>query len=126
MDEVALRIGAPAGEPTLVDPGVLVIRVMKEQDVDTASQLAEVLSRALLKAPWAIVVDMSALDGLDPRAVRVLAGAARWAGELDIGYALAGPSQAIVATLRAAGCLMLFDIHGSPGEALMALCGGPM
>ncbi|NMH97898.1 STAS domain-containing protein [Pseudonocardia acidicola] len=126
MDGAAEHAGGPAVELTLVDPGVQVIRVTDRPDADTTSQLAEVLAHVLLQSPWAIVVDLSALDGLDLHAVQVLTGAARWAGELDIGYVLAGPSQAAMTTLAAAGCRRLFEIHGTPGEALAALRDGPI
>jgi anti-anti-sigma factor len=94
--------------------GVPVVHASGCLDHGTAPGLQHVLGGQLAAAPWAIVLDLSALCVLKPDAVPTLVHVAYCAGEADIGLCLVTADHTISGTLATAGVHELFEIHPPP------------
>jgi anti-anti-sigma regulatory factor len=99
--------------------GVPVVHASGCLDQMTAPGLQQVLDEQLTTAPWAIVVDLSALSVLKPDAVPTLVHVACRAGEADIGLCLVTAGHTANGALGAAA--ELFEIYPTTGAALRAL-----
>ena len=99
--------------------GVPVVHASGCLDQMTAPCLQQVLDEQLTTAPWAIVVDLSALSVLKPDAVPTLVYVACRAGEADIGLCLVTAGHTANGALGAAA--ELFEIYPTTGAALRAL-----
>jgi anti-anti-sigma regulatory factor len=99
--------------------GVPVVHASGCLDQMTAPGLQHVLDEQLTTAPWAIVVDLSALSVLEPDAVPTLVHVACRAGEADIGLCLVTAGHTANGALGAAA--ELFEIYPTTGAALRAL-----
>jgi anti-anti-sigma regulatory factor len=99
--------------------GVPVVHASGCLDQMTAPCLQQVLDEQLTTAPWAIVVDLSALSVLKPDAVPTLVHVACRAGEADIGLCLVTAGHTANGALGAAA--ELFEIYPTTGAALRAL-----
>jgi anti-anti-sigma regulatory factor len=99
--------------------GVPVVHASGCLDQMTAPGLQQVLDEQLTTAPWAIVVDLSALSVLKPDAVPTLVHVACQAGEADIGLCLVTAGHTANGALGAAA--ELFEIYPTTGAALRAL-----
>lgn len=120
--------GRPANGPgsltvrvDLLRAGVPVVRASGCLDRLTAPDLRQVLDEQLDAAPWAIVVDLSAVSVLQPDAVPTLVDVAHSAGEADIGLCLVAVDGIVDGALAAAGVHDLFEIHPTMEAALDAL-----
>jgi anti-anti-sigma factor len=100
---------------------VPVVRASGCLDRLTAPDLRQVLDEQLDAAPWAIVVDLSAVSVLQPDAVPTLVDVAHSAGEADIGLCLVAVDGIVDGALAAAGVHDLFEIHPTMEAALDAL-----
>jgi anti-anti-sigma regulatory factor len=80
-----------------------------------------VLDDQFAAAPWAIVVDLSALSVLKPDVVPTLVHVACRAGEADIGLCLVTADHTVNGALATAGVHDLFEIHPTTEAALRAL-----
>jgi anti-sigma B factor antagonist len=90
-------------------------------DRTTAPDLQHVLDDQLAAAPWAIVIDLSAVSVLEPTAVPTLVQIAYRAGEADIGVCLVTADSAVKGALATMGVEKLFEIHSTTEAALRAL-----
>ena len=99
--------------------GVPVVHVGGRLDQLTAPDFQHVLKDQLAAAPWAIVLDLSALSVLEPGAVPTLAHVARCAGEADIGLYLVADST--LSRTLATAAPELFEIHPTTEAAINAL-----
>jgi anti-anti-sigma regulatory factor len=99
--------------------GVPVVHASGCLDQMTAPGLQQVLDEQLTTAPWAIVVDLSALSVLKPDAVPTLVHVACRAGEADIGLCLVTVGHTANGALGAAA--ELFEIYPTTEAALRAL-----
>jgi anti-anti-sigma factor len=90
-------------------------------DSRTAPDLQHLLDDQLAAAPWAIVLDLSALAVLEPGVVSALVHVACRAGEVDIGLCLVTADQTVHQTLAAAGVHELFEICLTTEAALRVL-----
>jgi anti-anti-sigma regulatory factor len=99
--------------------GVPVVHASGCLDQMTAPGLQQVLDEQLTTAPWAIVVDLSALSVLKPDVVPTLVHVACRAGEADIGLCLVTAGHTANGALGAAA--ELFEIYPTTEAALRAL-----
>jgi anti-anti-sigma factor len=90
-------------------------------DHRTAPDLQRALDEQVAEAPWAIVIDLSALSILKTDAVPSLVHVAYRAGEADIGMCLVTADSAVTEALAAAGVAELFEIYPTAEAALRAL-----
>jgi anti-anti-sigma factor len=118
----------PAGTPGTLTlrldhlrAGVPVVHASGCLDHRTAPDLQHLLDDQLAVAPWAIVIDLSALSVLAPDAVPTLVQAACRAGKADIGLCLVTADHTINGALATAGVHKLFEIHPTTEAALRAL-----
>jgi anti-anti-sigma factor len=114
----------PAGAPGILTlrldhlrVGVPVVHAGGCLDHRTAPGLQHLLDAA----PWAIVIDFSALDVLKPDAVQTLVHVAYCAGEADVGLCLVTADHTVTGALASAGVHELFEIHPSTEAAPQAL-----
>jgi anti-anti-sigma factor len=92
--------------------GVPVVHVSGRLDQLTVSDLQHLLNDQLAAAPWAIVLDLSALSVLKPCAVPVLVYVACRAGEADIGLCVI--AEGTVSRTLATAAPELFEIRPRP------------
>jgi anti-sigma B factor antagonist len=79
------------------------------------------LDEHLDATPWAIVLDLTAVSGIEPTAVHVLADVARRAGREDVGFYLVAADHLLDEALDGDGLAALFDVHASIDSALRTL-----
>jgi anti-sigma B factor antagonist len=105
----------------LLRPGVPVVHADGRLDPLTAPDLRRLLHEQLDAAPWAIVLDLSALSVLAPGAVPALVQVLRRAARADIGLYLVTADDTVCQALATAGSPELFEIHPTTEAALRAL-----
>jgi len=101
--------------------GVPVVHASGCLDHMTAHALQHLLDDQLAAAPWAVVIDLSALSVLKPDAVPTLVHVACRAGEADIGLCLVTADHTANGALATAGVDGLFEIYPTTEAALRAL-----
>jgi anti-anti-sigma factor len=100
---------------------VPVIHVGGRLDHRTAPGLQHLLNEQFTAAPWGIVLDLSALSVLEPRATPTLVHIANRAGEANIGLCLVIPDSAVRRVLTTVGISELFEICPTIEAALRTL-----
>jgi anti-anti-sigma factor len=101
--------------------GVPVVHVSGCLDHRTAPDLQHLLNDQLATAPWASVVDLSALSVLKPDAIPTLVHVAYRAGEANIGLCLVTADYTLNGALATAGVQEIFEIYPTTEAALRAL-----
>jgi anti-sigma B factor antagonist len=120
--------GGPAGNEAALTlrldqlrPGVPVVHASGRLDPLTAPDLQRLLDMQLTAAPWAIVLDLSALTVLAPGAVPPLIQILGRAAGADIGLYLVAANDTAHRAFASAGIPELFEIHPTTEAALRAL-----
>jgi anti-anti-sigma regulatory factor len=99
--------------------GNTVVHVVGDLIGDATAALQQALMDELSRAPAQLIVDLSALTGIDAGGAHALAAAAAVAGESDRAFCLVtGNAGAVQAALAAEQLSELFEIFSSVSEAV--------
>lgn len=99
--------------------GNTVVHVVGDLIGDATAALQQALMDELSRAPAQLIVDLSALTGIDAGGAHALAAAAAVAGESDRAFCLvAGKAGPVQAALAAEQLSELFEIFSSVSEAV--------
>jgi anti-sigma B factor antagonist len=94
-------------------------RGRRELDVESAPQLDEHLTSAILDAPALLVVDLSDVDFLDSTGLGVLIKAYSRQRDLDSGFAIVASADRITKVFRITGMDTALSVHPDLESALV-------
>ena len=102
-----------------VRPEATIVAVGGELDVESAPQLDEHLTSAILVAPALLVVDLSDVDFLDSTGLGVLIKAYSRQRDLDSGFAIVASADRITKVFRITGMDTALSVHPDLESALV-------
>ena len=94
------------------DPGVLVLKVEGDVDMDSSPALREQIAKEL-KGTSCLKVDLSSVAYLDSSGIAVLIQGHKSAQKTDVAYSLLNPSSQVKAVIELAQLNQLFTIEES-------------